>query len=212
MEHFNDFITGLKERMTGPLPGMNAQLKMASVRRIIENGKIRVTADAKKGGVLVLFYPVDGKASLVFMKRTEYPGVHSGQVSFPGGAWEPGDVNLAATALREAEEEIGADQKTIEPIGMLSDLFIPPSNFLVSPVVAFTKKRPDFRPDPVEVAKIIEVPFEHFLLAETRQIREITVFPGEKLEAPCFYADDEVIWGATAMILNELIELISRET
>ncbi len=211
MQEFNDFIKGLRERLGGTLPGLAAQLKMASVSRIIENGKVRVTSNAKKGGVLVLFYPVDGKASLVFMKRTEYPGVHSGQVSFPGGAWEPEDMNLTVTALREAEEEIGADRETIETIGMLSDLFIPPSNFLVSPVVAFTKKRPDFRPDPVEVAKIIEVPLEYFLRAETRQIREITVFPGEKLEAPCFYVNGEVIWGATAMILNELIEVISRE-
>ncbi|NTV85025.1 MAG: CoA pyrophosphatase [Bacteroidales bacterium] len=164
----------------------------------------------KKGGVLVLFYPFKSRIFLVFMKRTEYPGVHSGQVSFPGGGWEPGDESMTKTALREAEEEIGVDPKTVHIIGQLSDLFIPPSNFLVTPVVGYTEQRPAFRPDPVEVDRILEVTLDHLMLKETRQVKEITVFPANRMRVPCFYTGGDIIWGATAMIVNELIDVISQ--
>jgi len=209
---FNDFITRLREKLNEPLPGPASQLKMASMRRIMENGRILVPEDVKKGGVLILFYPSNGNICLVLMKRTEYPGVHSGQISFPGGGWEPDDQNMTGTALREAEEEIGIDRKAVVPIGRLSELFIPPSNFLVTPVVGYTSERPAFRPDPVEVDRILEIPVDHLLLEETRQVRDIIVFPDLKVKAPCFYVDGEVIWGATAMMLNELIDVINRES
>jgi 8-oxo-dGTP pyrophosphatase MutT (NUDIX family) len=212
MSTFSEFIASTAAKLSGPLPGPGSQLKMASVTRQLKGGKIVVPENAKKGAVLVLFYPAGGQIRLVFMKRTEYPGVHSGQISFPGGGWESGDNDMTMTALREAEEEIGVSRKEVIVIGRLTDLFIPPSNFLVTPIVGYTSYRPEFKADPVEVDRIIEIPLDKLLEEQNRQVREITVFPGFKLDAPCFYVDDNVIWGATAMMLNELIDLISQES
>jgi 8-oxo-dGTP pyrophosphatase MutT (NUDIX family) len=212
MAGFAEFIGDLARKLGKPLPGVAAQLKMASIRRLMKDGKMIVPENARKGGVLVLFYPSNGSNYLVFIKRNEYPGVHSGQISFPGGGWEEGDKNMDETALREAEEEIGVNRDMVTPIGRLTDLFIPPSNFLVTPVVGYTNERPEFKPDPHEVERILEVPLDHLIHEETRQVKEITVFPDHKFEVPCFYFDGHIIWGATAMMLNELIDLVIQES
>lgn len=210
MGKFDEFIATLKLKLDGPLPGLRSQLKMASMRRNIEGGRMKVPDNVKKGGVLVLFYPIEGEIYLVFMKRTEYPGVHSGQISFPGGGWEPVDSSIVMTALREAEEEVGIDKDTVTVIGNLSELFIPPSNFLVTPVVGYTNERPEFTPDAVEVDRILEIPLRDFLDPAIFMEKEITVYPNDTFKVPCFFCDNEVIWGATAMILNELIDLINQ--
>jgi 8-oxo-dGTP pyrophosphatase MutT (NUDIX family) len=206
---FSDFIRGIKDKMTDPLPGISSQLKMAGMRRFMREGKVVVPDDVRKAGVLAMFYPSNGTINLVFIKRTEYPGVHSGQISFPGGGWEEGDKDMVATALREAEEEIGVNRLLVTPIGNLTDLFIPPSNFLVTPVVGYTHERPDFRPDPGEVDRILEVSLDELLDEKTRQEQEIAIFPAVKIKVPCFYVEGNVIWGATAMMLSELIDVIS---
>jgi 8-oxo-dGTP pyrophosphatase MutT (NUDIX family) len=117
---------------------------------------------------------------------------------------------MVATALREAEEEIGVSRNTVIPIGILTDLFIPPSNFLVTPVVGYTHARPDFMPDPGEVDEILEVPLDLLLDENARQEKDITIFPAVKIKVPCFYIDGNIIWGATAMMLNELIDVINQ--
>ncbi len=119
---------------------------------------------------------------------------------------------MIATALREAEEEIGVLRQTVIPMGRLSELFIPPSNFLVTPIVGYILKRPDFKPEPGEVDKILEISLDQLLLEETKQVRDITVFPDIKLQVPCFYVEENVIWGATAMMLSELIDIINQES
>jgi len=212
MNRFNDFITDLRNKLAKPLPGADSQLKMAGMRRIMEHGRMKVPANAKKGGVLVLFYPYQEEIFIVLMKRTEYPGVHSGQISFPGGGWEPGDQDMTETALRETEEEIGVKRNLVKHVGFLSELFIPPSNFLVTPVVGFADHRPDFLPDPVEVDKIVEIPVKELFRNENRQNKEITIYPDIRFEVPCFYVDGNVIWGATAMMLNELVDVLTQES
>lgn len=207
---FNDFITSFKEKMTNPLPGISSQLKMATMRRLIKEGKVVVPDDVRKGGVLALFYPSNGTIYIVFIKRNEYPGVHSGQISFPGGGWEEGDKDMVATALREAEEEIGVDRLEVTPIGNLTELFIPPSNFLVTPVVGYANERPDFSPDPEEVDRILEVSLDELLDKKTMQEQEITIFPDVRIKVPCFYIEGCVIWGATAMMLSELLDIINQ--
>ncbi len=206
---FSGFIDEIKKKMAGPLPGVSSQLKMANIPRLIKNGKFIVPYDARKSAVLILFYPYDDHIGLVLIKRTEYPGVHSGQISFPGGSWEAGDKDMVATALREAEEEIGVDRDKIIPIGNLTDLFIPPSNFLVTPVVGYINEHPDFRPDPDEVDRVLEISLDNLLNGENRQEKDITIFPDIKLKVACYYINGHVIWGATAMMLSELIDLIS---
>jgi 8-oxo-dGTP pyrophosphatase MutT (NUDIX family) len=210
MTEFSEFIESIKKRLTEPLPGLTSQLKMATMRRQVKDGRMVIPEDVRKAGVLVLFYPSNGNINLVFIKRAEYPGVHSGQVSFPGGGRETGDKDIVATALREAEEEIGVARHIVVPVGTLTDLFIPPSNFLVTPVVGYTHDRPDFKPDPAEVDQILEVPLSTLLDKDTRQEKDITIFPAINLNVPCYYADGHVIWGATAMMLSELIDVISQ--
>lgn len=207
---FHEFIAGFRQKITKQLPGIQSQLKMASMRRLMQDGKVVVPGDVRKAGVLALFYPSNGSVWLVFIRRAEYPGIHSGQISFPGGGWEEGDQDMVATALREAEEEIGVSRNTVIPIGNLTDLFIPPSNFLVTPVVGYTYARPDFMPDPDEVDEILEVPLDLLLDDKARQEKDITIFPAVKIKVPCFYIDGNIIWGATAMMLNELIDVINR--
>jgi 8-oxo-dGTP pyrophosphatase MutT (NUDIX family) len=209
---FREFIESTRLKLRKPLPGMDSQLKMASMRRLIKNGNIVVPADVRKGGVLALFYPSAGRTCMVFIKRAEYPGVHGGQISFPGGGWEMSDKDMIDTALREAEEEIGVDRSSVIPIGKLSDLFIPPSNFLVTPVVGYTLERPDFRPDPDEVDLILEFFLDDILDDSNILEKEITIFPSIKLTVPCFYLSGNVIWGATAMMLRELIDVIRTES
>lgn len=210
MTEFSEFIESIKKRLTEPLPGLNSQLKMATLRRQMKDGRLVIPEDVRKAGVLVLFYPFNGNINLVFIKRTEYPGVHSGQVSFPGGGSETGDIDIVATALREAEEEIGVARQAVVPVGTLTDLFIPPSNFLVTPVVGYTPDRPDFKPDPEEVDQILEVPLNTLLDKDTRQEKDIMIFPAINLKVPCYYANGHVIWGATAMMLSELIDAIRK--
>lgn len=206
---FEGFISQLDKKLKKPLPGISSQLKMASMRRLIEGGKAVVPSDSKKAGVLVLFYPVDGHPYIVFIKRNEYPGVHSGQISFPGGGYEIKDKNLVNTALRESEEEIGVLRNLVRTMGQLSDLYIPPSHFLVTPVVGYTSVRPEFRPEPSEVQQILEIPLASFLDPNNLTEKEIILSPGSRFNAPCYYVDENIIWGATAMILHEMIDVIN---
>lgn len=208
MDDFQRFILSLEKGLKQPLPGLEAQLRMAGLRRIIREGRMEAPDDARKAAVLVLFYPSGPDVMLVFMKRNEYPGVHSGQVSFPGGGMEPQDPDMEQTALRETQEELGVRASTVRVIGRLSELYIPPSNFLVTPVVGYATKRPEFRPDPGEVAGIIEVRLSDLLRSGTIQQKEIELFPSARMEVPCFFVNDTVIWGATAMMLSELIAVV----
>ncbi|MBW6459411.1 MAG: CoA pyrophosphatase [Bacteroidales bacterium] len=208
MDALLELMDNLKKRLALPLPGLEAQLKMAGMRRIIRQGKVQVPDDFKKAAVLILFYPGDEDVKLVFIRRNEYRGAHSGQISFPGGRYEPEDRDLTETALRETEEEIGINRNKVKIIGLLTDLYIPPSHFLVTPVVGYITERPIFHPDPEEVKGILEVSLKDVLSEETQQVKKITIFHGIRWKVPCFYVNEAVIWGATAMILSELTEVI----
>lgn len=170
---------------------------------------MQIDPDARKGAVLVLLYPRDGEIYTVLMLRNVYSGTHSGQVSFPGGKWEKTDADLWRTASREAQEEVGVQPESIRLLGQLSQVYIPPSRFLVSPYVAVAENTPTFRPDPVEVARIIETPLSHILKAETVGDTEVFVQALRKQMAVKYFAiDNETVWGATAMMLSELAEVI----
>ena len=145
MRYSSEIVGHLQQELKGELPGLSAQMRMAPPAR---NAGWVIPDDARKSAVLVLLYPgVDEAAHLVLMKRTEDGRTHGGQISFPGGRWEETDRDFVHTALREAEEEVGVPTQTVEVIGQLSELYIPPSNFLVFPTVAITHSRPAFVPD-----------------------------------------------------------------
>lgn len=203
---FTSLMDRLQARLQLPLPGKDAQALLTS--RPIEDRLKPPPVNHRKGGVLALLYPSEGELTIVFMKRTEDGNVHSGQISFPGGKVEPDDVSPRHAALREAEEELGIPPSEVQVLGELSTLYIPPSNFLVYPTVGFMNRVPDFVPSDIEVAQVIEVPLSILLHPKTLQQTSILVRQQLRIKAPAFLTNGHVIWGATAMMLNELLVLI----
>lgn len=159
------------------------------------------------GGVLLLLYCADDELHLVLTRRPDYDGVHSGQVSFPGGRHEPPET-LATTALRETQEEIGIRVDEVELLGELTPLFVVPSNFEVHPFVGryAGAGRPRFSPDVREVAALLEVPLRLLLDPATRVEESMELRGGLRLRVPCFRVGQHVVWGATAMMLSEFLE------
>lgn len=184
-----------------PLPGADAHEPL----RAIPIGDKRPTFNhllaPKPGGVLILLYQYGDEIMFPLIKRPEYTGAHSGQVSLPGGKTELGETSIIA-ALREGEEEIGIDRRTVRVIGTLSDFFVIPSNFMVTPVIGITE-RPVFTPDTREVARIMTASISNLLHEDAIKEREILAAGKFQLRAPHFEIDGEVVWGATAMMLNE---------
>ena len=156
---------------------------------------------------MILLYPSDGEICLVLIKRNEYDGPHSAQVSLPGGAWEAGDGSLENTALRETREELGIDND-IEILGTLSELHIPVSNFLVLPFVGCTGQAPVFIPDASEVQFVIEIPLKELLDPGNRGSDRFERH-GSTVVAPFYRVGKEKVWGATAMMLSEFLQLAS---
>ncbi|MDZ4715712.1 MAG: CoA pyrophosphatase [Cytophagales bacterium] len=200
---FEEVIHRLRESLKGPLPGAEAHepLRATAIGDIKPNFVHSVPP--KPGSVLILLYPEDGRIKFPLTKRPEYLGAHSGQVSFPGGKAEQGET-IEQTALREGEEEIGIHPSSVEIIGKLSDFFVIPSNFMISPVVGFQRSKPYFIPDPVEVAKVLEGSVEDLVREDAVSVKDIIAGRIYNLRAPHFTVENEIVWGATAMILNEL--------
>lgn len=205
----DNFITDLTTQLANDLPGADAQYSMAhAVRRSYKKGG----PDTRVACVLILFYPKDGEWHLAFIERTSNDNPndrHKGQIGFPGGKVETIDHSLAETALREAWEEVGIPQEEVTLIGRLTELHIPVSKFVVHPFVGYMDRRPDFVRQPSEVARILEVPFSTFLKKETYQRKDVMLSTQVKLrEVPYFDVNGTVIWGATAMMLGELMAVV----
>jgi 8-oxo-dGTP pyrophosphatase MutT (NUDIX family) len=195
----------LREELKKDLPGCEAQYRMAPGLRL----RIRPNASVRKAAVLILLYPGGESLFTVFIRRPKYPGIHGGQISLPGGKMEPDDTDLAETALREAAEEIGINQHEVEILGILSHLFIPVSNMLVSPVIGYLAEKPVFRPQPGEVAELIETSVEEFLRPGIIQDK-IKIIRLNRAIVPFYNIKGYHIWGATAMIISEFTELLKR--
>jgi len=198
-----ELIPLIKQRLRQPLPGRTVQFKMApSFRPDIDSNKMALTA-----GVMLLLYPNPVELYIVFMQRATYPGVHSAQVSFPGGKYDHLDKDLTYTALRETNEEIGIKPVDIEILGSLTPLYIPISEIEVFPTVGFLSRKSAFSIDTKEVEYLIEEPVKNFL---NLAIKKIKPYSGEKYmgDIPYFDVQGSHIWGASAMILNEFIEIL----
>lgn len=191
------------------LPGQESHFKMAPVNRkgldLNEVDLLKV----KRAAVAALFYEVNQLPHLVLTLRNKYPGVHSGQISFPGGKIEEEDLNFKDTALRETFEEIGIARTQISIHCELSPLYIPPSNFLVQPFLGSMKGIPQFVAEEKEVQEILSIDFNQFF--EPRNIQEKRIKIGESyIEVPAYYINGHTIWGATAMMISELKDLLSK--
>ncbi len=198
----------LAKALQGPLPGVEAQLQLAHPARTLQAPFGKTPREA---GVLILLYAHDDEFFFPLIERTSHnpQDRHRGQIGLPGGKRETQDADIIATAVREAEEEVGVPRESIEVLGALSTLYIPVSNFNVSPIVATTSARPAWIPQSSEVARIIEAPFAALQHAEAVKHTDRTVGEGVRLkQVPYFDVGGEVVWGATAMILSELRQVV----
>lgn len=197
----------LRERLGNDLPGNSAHIKLLPHHRLIAEPE-SIRDDAVPSAVLIMLYAKEKEIYFSAIKRTEYDGVHSGQISLPGGRLESFDEGHEAAAIRETSEEIGIETKNLELLGVLSKLYISRSNFIVHPFVAIHHGKPMFVPDPVEVEEIIEIPLK-LLLGEGNITEKTLKFKdGFSIIAPGFQVNEHFIWGATAMILMEFSELL----
>ena len=198
----------VEKGLWAPLPGIAAQLRMVTEPRPGQKAYFEVEDTSLKAGVLILLYEKDGRLWMLLTQRTERVLHHRGQISLPGGEQHPGE-SLEATALRETVEELGPDLVSVRVLGRLTPLYIPPSNYCIYPTVAFVPGVPAFRPQPDEVAEVIEVPVDH--LADPANVRRETwTLGGQPVEVPYYEYEGHKIWGATAMVLAEFLALLDR--
>ncbi|RIV23659.1 CoA pyrophosphatase [Fibrisoma montanum] len=202
---FHTFTDSLRRRLQDPLPGELAHSKMAAASRYRLG--IKPNERTRRSAVLICFYPYRGSIYLPLILRPQYDGVHAGQMAFPGGRMERFDENLTRTALREAQEEIGIRVSDVTVLGHLTELFIPPSNFYVLPVIGMLPYRPDFYPDPREVEAVVEVDLDT-LLDETIVGDSQVEVRGMTVDAPFYQIENYRVWGATAMMISELLMVI----
>jgi 8-oxo-dGTP pyrophosphatase MutT (NUDIX family) len=186
-----------------------AHAKMAPSNRLelLKSLNLNVV-NPKKAAVLMLFYPKNGVTHLVLIHRTSYYGVHSSQIAFPGGKPEKEDKNLEATALRETHEEIGIHPEKIEIIRSFTEVYIPPSNFMVYPYMGISRHELKFKRQEEEVAGIIELSLSDFLNEQIIVNKEMKTSYAGSIEVPGFMVDNHFVWGATAMMLSELKETL----
>ncbi|PIB35827.1 hypothetical protein BFP72_10705 [Reichenbachiella sp. 5M10] len=204
------FVSELEKALSHGLPGASAQRLMAPLRMGEMRRSYRHSEPPRESAVLILFYTDEERVKFPLIVRPTYPGVHSGQVSFPGGKYEAEDADLSVTALRETEEEIGVPREDIQIVGALSEHYIPPSNFNIQPYIGWVSQKPAFVLEEQEVDHLVEADLDDLLDSQLRKMKWIEPYDGVKIEAPYFDIQKQVVWGATAMILSELSEIIKR--
>jgi 8-oxo-dGTP pyrophosphatase MutT (NUDIX family) len=159
----------------------------------------------RPAAVAIHFYPKNAAWHFILIERSTYNGQHSGQMAFPGGKPDPTDPHLEFTARRESFEEIGIAIDQGQHMGTLSNVWIPVSGFEVSPYVFLHDEAPQLRPDPREVKHIEEVALKDLLADSSLTVKDIEIPGGQILEAhPCFLLNHKIVWGATALMLNEV--------
>jgi 8-oxo-dGTP pyrophosphatase MutT (NUDIX family) len=204
---FDLFLKNVPKIQNIPLPAQESHLKMAPMERArMLNLWDYSQLNPKKAGVMALFYPRGSQTYLILIKRTPR-GIHSSQVALPGGKFEKTDTGLQHTAVRETFEEIGIEQNKIQVVRGMSEIYVPPSNFLVYPFIGHLDFEPTFIRQEEEVAEIIEIPLNDFLNLEvhTHNIKaSYSEFPG----VPSYIINNNIVWGATAMILSELKDVL----
>jgi|SRR6218665_2417220 len=209
--NFQDFLKYVPHIIPIELPAVESHLKMAPKERIEGLKNLDVNAlNPRMAGVMMLFYPKQEKTHLILIVRNTYEGVHSAQIAFPGGKFEKDDFNFENTALRETHEEIGIEREKIEVIKNFSPMYIPPSNFLVHPFLGIAREELSFYPDIREVAGIIELPLSVFLNDEIIIEARLSTSYGANILVPAFNIQNHVVWGATAMILSELRDVLKK--
>ena len=205
---FNHFKNKIPTYVTKALGGLDAQFKLAPELRLKYNTDKIKANNPRLASVLVLFYPNENnEITFLLTERASYKGTHSAQISFPGGKVDITDINMEATALREALEEVGVHVMPTQVFKEITPVYIPPSNFLATPFLAFVSEKPKFRIN-YEVENTIEVLLEDLLNEGSLSKVNLTTSYMHNVDVPCFKLNGYVVWGATAMMLSEIKELL----
>lgn len=208
---FSDFIKYVPKIEKETLLSFDAHLKMIPADRI--NSYVQETPEIfnpKRAAVLMLLYPKKSKTHIALIIRNSYTGVHSSQIAFPGGKVELEDLSLMHTALRETHEEIGIHPDKIKVVKAFSEVYIPPSNFLVAPFLGICHSELEFQLQIEEVAGIIEFPLSDLISDATVVQKKITTSYANDIDVPTFKIGDYHVWGATAMMMSELKEVLKK--
>lgn len=206
---FNTFINLVPKIANLPLPGEDAHLLMAPPeRRELMKSIDMSLITPRRAAVMMLAYPKDDATHFALIKRNSYNGVHSSQVAFPGGKIEPDDASPLYAALRETEEEIGVAREKINFVTPFSEVYIPPSNFFVAPFLGYCEHKPLFIPDPREVSGIVEMSLQELLEDSNCVLQTMNTSYSESIAVPVFKLAGNDVWGATAMMLSELREVL----
>jgi 8-oxo-dGTP pyrophosphatase MutT (NUDIX family) len=208
--NFTEFKSLTSTLSQKPLGGISSQFKLApKIRKPLESAIIE-NKNPKKAAVLALFYPtINNHTNLLLTKRASYHGTHSSQISFPGGKFDQNDVALKNTAIRETFEEVGVSQNSIQVFKEMTQVFIPPSNFIVTPFLGFSNQTPNFIKNH-EVDEIIEISLTQFLNETPISSTILTTSYAKEIEVPCFKLNNFIVWGATAMMLSEIKDLFNK--
>lgn len=206
---YSNIKTYLKWALQQELPGNNAHNKMLPPGRRLKSFDHELSS-VKQSSVLVLIFPVNDKLYTCLTKRPSTMKYHPGQISFPGGKVEKEDISAEMTALREAREEVGIDTSSIEVLGKLSDFYLEISKFSIHPFLAWSDQKPEFLLNSDEVEELVLFPLSDFIENENILETELQTLTG-MLRVKYFPFNDKMVWGATAMILSELIEILKKQ-
>jgi 8-oxo-dGTP pyrophosphatase MutT (NUDIX family) len=211
--HFKNFLSTIPKIKQAPLPKEKAHLKMIPPNRKMDFLRNKIGDAPREAAVLCLFYPNTlQETEFVLILRKTYQGVHSAQIGFPGGKIEKEDAGFEQAALRETEEEIGVYKRDITIFKTMTKVYIPPSNFMVYPFLAYLDHEPVFKKDDYEVEKIIRMPLKALLKTENITKKQVQTSYGITIEVPMFILQDIEVWGATAMMLSEIKMLFNHKT
>jgi 8-oxo-dGTP pyrophosphatase MutT (NUDIX family) len=209
--NFQDFLEYVPKLINVALPASEAHYRMAPKERIESLKNLNYDSlNPKNAAVLMLIYPKNGRTHLVLIVRNAYEGIHSAQIAFPGGKYEINDQTYENTALRETQEEIGIHPQKIEIIMPFTHLYIEPSNFMVYPYLGVCKEEIVFVPDANEVAQIIELPLSDLLNDNLIITTKMSTSYAKNSTIPAFEINKHIVWGATAMMLSELKEVLKK--
>lgn len=207
---FNYFINNINKFNNFQVGGIDVQFELAPKIRTKLNAFEIDSKQPRKAAVLSLFYPNEkGETTFLLTKRADYDGTHAAQISFPGGKYDESDLSLKKTALRETTEEVGILSSKIMVFKQMTDVYIPPSNFIVTPYLGVLNETPNFSKN-VEVAEIIHVLLSDFMNENCISTEIVTTSYAQKMVVPCYKLNNYTVWGATAMMLSEIRELIQK--
>ena len=207
---FNTFLNSISALKKSTVGGLDAQFNLAPKLRLKYSQEKIKALNPVKAGVLALFYPNDkGETCFLLTLRASYNGTHSSQISFPGGKFDTQDESLKNTALRESFEEVGISSEEISVFKQMTDVFIPPSNFIVAPFLGYITHTPSFKKNH-EVEELITISLKDLLSDSSISSTTLSTSYAKNIEVPCFLLNGYVVWGATAMMLNEIKVLIKK--